>query len=49
MPVPENIYYVAGGYIVMWATVIGYLLRLRSVLARSRAALDHAKSMGGMS
>jgi len=46
---PENVYYVVGAYVVMWATIIGYLLRLRAVLAHSRAALAHAKSIGGTS
>ena len=43
----SNIYFVVGAYAVMWATVLGYLLRLRSALARSRAALAHARSIGG--
>ena len=42
---PENLSYVVGAYVLMWATVIGYLWRLRAVLARSRAALEHARSM----
>ena len=46
---PENVYYVAGAYVVMWVVIIGYLLRLRSALVQSRAALEHAKSRGGRS
>lgn len=46
---PDNIYYVVGAYIVMWGTIIGYLLRLRSLLQRSRDALAHANSRGGAS
>ena len=44
-----NIYYVAGAYGVMWVVIIGYLARLRSVLNRSRAALEYARSKGGRS
>jgi hypothetical protein len=46
---PENVYYVAGAYLVMWVVIIGYFLRLRSALRQSRAALEHAKSRGGRS
>ena len=44
---PENVYFVVGAYAVMWIGVIGYLLRLRSLLQRSRDELAHARSMGG--
>lgn len=44
---PENLWYVGGAYAVMWIAVIGYLLRLRSLDRAARAALDHAKTMGG--
>jgi hypothetical protein len=43
----NNIYFVVGAYAVMWVTVIGYLLRLRSLMNRSRAALAHARTVGG--
>ena len=47
----ENIYFVAAAYAATWIVVIGYLLRLRSLMARARAALAHAqgqaKAAGG--
>lgn len=43
----DNAWFVGGAYAVMWISVIGYFLRLRALLARSRAALDHARSIGG--
>lgn len=46
---PENLAYVVGAYGVMWAVIIGYLLRLRSLTNRSRAALEHARLKGGRS
>ena len=45
---PDNIYFVGAAYAVMWLGVIGYLLRLRALLNRSRAALAHARSVGGV-
>ncbi len=43
----NNLSFVIGAYAVTWATVLGYLLRLRAANARARAALDHARSVGG--
>lgn len=42
----NNIYFVVAAYAVMWVTVIGYLLRLRALMNRSRAALAQARSGG---
>jgi hypothetical protein len=43
----ENLWFVGGAYAVMWISVIGYYLRLRSLDRAARAALQHAKTMGG--
>lgn len=39
--------YVVAAYAITWAALLGYLLRLRGVLARSRAALDYSSRQGG--
>ena len=39
--------FVGGAYAVMWIAVLGYSLRLRSLDRGARAALEHAKTMGG--
>jgi CcmD family protein len=41
--------FVVAAYAVSWTAILGYLLRLRSVLARSRSALEHASRQGGAS
>lgn len=42
-----EIKFVVAAYAVSWAGILGYLLRLRRVLARSRAALASAARAGG--
>ncbi len=43
----DNVYYVTGAYAVMWIVLVAYVLRLRSLLAKSRAALAHARAQAG--
>ncbi len=45
--IASNGYDVAAAYAVGWICILGYLLRLHSLLRRSRKALAHAKTIGG--
>jgi hypothetical protein len=42
----NNLAFVIAAYAVMWVAVLGYLFRLRTLLKRSRAALERAQSSG---
>lgn len=43
----SNLSFVIAAYAVLWVGVVGYLLRLRTLLNRSRAALTAAQAAAG--
>jgi hypothetical protein len=47
MPPSNNLAFVIAAYVVLWTGVLGYLLRLRGLLKRSRAALAAAEAAAG--